>query len=486
MLLRLEGHGSLHQQLYRALRDLIRSGKWQHGKRLPASRALALELGISRNVVLMAYEELNAEGYVRCRMGSGTFVSAALPDSMLAAGRSLGSSAAPRGSQQPIFSNYGRRVLGKGPSPTARSTQRERPLPYDFQYGLSSTEEFPHALWRRLTARRLRGLSGDYDFQEGSVPLRAAIADYLRRFRAVDCRPEQVLVVTGSQQALDIASRLLLNPGNSVVIEDPHYQGAREMFQSAGAKMIPVPVDQQGLRVDLLSRSSRVARLAYVTPSHQFPTGAILSLDRRLSLLAWASRNRAYILEDDFDAEFRYTGRPLESMQGLDRAGRVIYIGTFSRIFFPSMRVGYMVLPQPLVRAFSEAKWLTDRHTPTLEQEVLTDFIQEGHLERYLRRSRSRNAARRAALLSALRKYFGGSIEVSGTDSGIHVLVRLKRITAKQVPALIERAAREGVGIYPAAPYYLRKPRRAEILLGYSALSERELHEGIRILSLHC
>ena len=486
MLLRLEGHGSLHQQLYRALRDLIRSGKWQQGKRLPASRALALELGISRNVVLMAYEELVAEGYVRCRMGSGTFVSAALPDSMLAAGRSSGSPSAPPGSQQPIFSNYGQRVLGKGPSPTARSTQRERPIPYDFQYGLSSTEDFPHALWRRLTARRLRVLSSDYDLQEGFVPLRAAIADYLQRFRAVNCLPEQILVVTGSQQALDIASRLLLNPGNSVVIEDPHYQGAREMFQSAGAKIIPVPVDQQGLRVDLLPRSSGAARLAYVTPSHQFPTGAILSLDRRLSLLAWASRNQAYILEDDFDAEFRYTGRPLESMQGLDRAGRVIYIGTFSRIFFPSMRVGYMVLPQPLVRAFSEAKWLTDRHTPTLEQEVLTDFIQEGHLERYLRRSRSRNASRRAALLSALRKYFGDSIEISGADAGIHVMVRLKRASAIQLPALIERAATEGVGIYPATPYYLKKPRHAEVLLGYSALSERELHEGIRILSQVC
>ncbi len=488
MLLRLEGHGSLHQKLYRAMRDQIRSGKWEHGRRLPASRALALELGISRNVVLTAYEELTAEGYVRSSIGSGTYVSAALPDSMLSAGKSASSAGAISENQPPRFSNYGLRVLAKGPSPTARSTRRALPLPYDFQYGLSSTEDFPHALWRRLVARRLREVSGDYDRQEGFVPLRAAIADYLQRFRAVNCRPEQILVLNGSQQALDLAARLLLNPGSSVAIEDPHYQGAREIFLSSGAKIIPVPVDSQGMQVDRLPRASRAVRLAYVTPSHQLPTGAILSLDRRLALLAWASHGQAYVLEDDFDAEFRYTGRPLESMQGLDRAARVIYIGTFSRIFFPSMRLGYMVLPEPLVRAFSEAKWLTDRHTPALEQEVLTDFIQEGHLERYLRRSRSRNASRRDALLSALQKYFGDSIEVSGADAGIHVLVRFRRttVTAKQLPALIERAARKGVGIYPASPYYLRKPLCAEILLGYSALTEREVLEGIRILSGLC
>jgi GntR family transcriptional regulator/MocR family aminotransferase len=315
------------------------------------------------------------------------------------------------------------------------------------------------------------------------MPLREAIADYLHRARAVVCEPEQIVIVNGSQQALDLAARVLLDPGAGVVIEEPHYQGAQQIFLAAGARLYAVPVDAEGLDVSALPDATVGVRLAYVTPSHQFPSGVIMSLTRRLSLLTWAARLDAYVLEDDYDSEFRYAGRAVEAMQGLDRRGRVIYVGTFSKVLFPALRLGYLVLPKPLVQPFIAAKWLTDRHTATLEQEVLTDFIREGHFERHIHRSRTRNATRRAALLEALAEHLGPQGEVAGANAGVHLLLWLRDVPPSQVNSVIAQAARLGVGLYPVTPYYIEPPQRAGLLLGYASMSEAEIRAGIRGLA---
>jgi GntR family transcriptional regulator/MocR family aminotransferase len=299
----------------------------------------------------------------------------------------------------------------------------------------------------------------------------------------VMCEADQVLVVNGSQQALDLVARVLLDPGDPVVLEEPHYLGAWWAFHVAGARLIPARVDDEGLDVATLAPSAARARLAYVTPSHQFPTGVVMSLTRRLALLEWARAHEAWVVEDDYDSEYRYEGRPIEAVQGLDRAGRVIYIGTLSKVLFPALRLGYLVLPPALVDACRAAKWVMDRHSPTLEQEVLADFIADGHFERHLRRSRTRYATRRAAVLAALAEHLGERVEVVGANAGVHLLVWLSDVAPRALPRVVEAARREGVGVYPIAPYYFRPPRRAGLILGYAALDERRIREGIARLA---
>jgi GntR family transcriptional regulator/MocR family aminotransferase len=484
--IKLDGSGSLYQQLYQSLRSAILAGQCTPGTRLPATRVLARELGVSRNTVLLAYDQLLAEGYAVGQAGSGTYVAAALPDTMLATAHTARQMVSFPPLTMPRLSAYGRHVAENSPLPPPPLKSHAYPVRYDFRYGLPAVEEFPHDIWRRLLARRARGASLRslrYGPPEGYAPLRETIADYLRRARAVVCEPEQIVVVNGSQQALDLTTRVLLDAGDSVVIEEPHYQGARQVFLAAGARLYTAPVDAEGLDVTALPPAAAHTRLAYVTPSHQFPTGAIMSLARRLALLAWAERTDTYVLEDDYDSEYRYEGRPVEAVQGLDRSSRVIYVGTFSKVLFPALRLGYLVLPSALVQPFLAAKWLTDRHTSTLEQEMLTDFIREGHFERHLRRSRTYNAARRAALLDALATYLGDRVEVSGANAGMHLLVWLHGVMPERVEMLIEDAARAGVGFYSVAPYYLHPPPRAGLLLGYAAMTEDEIRAGIQRLA---
>jgi GntR family transcriptional regulator/MocR family aminotransferase len=284
--------------------------------------------------------------------------------------------------------------------------------------------------------------------------------------------------VNGSQQALDLVARVLLNRGDSVAIEDPQYQGAREIFRAAGARLCPVRVDGDGLDPTKLPHE---ARIAFVTPSHQFPTGAILSLVRRLALLEWAKRADAVIIEDDYDGEFRYEGQPVESLQGLDTEGRVIYIGTFSRTIFPALRIGYLIAPKSLVSVLTSAKWLSDRHTATLEQEALADFISVGAYERHLRRTRQKNARRREALLDSVHKHLGNRVRLTGHGSGAHVVLwPRRRISEKTVVA---EAAAHNVGIYGISPYFLRQPDKAGLMLGYSRMKEHDIREGIRRLA---
>lgn len=480
MLIQLEGDGALYQRLFRGLRAAILDGRLPPGVRLPSTRALATELGVSRNVVVAAFDQLLGEGYVEGRIGSGTYVSAALPD--IAIGLWQGRTSAPTPTIAIRLSRHARQVVSLRPLPVPGRQPPNQHLAYDFRYGQPSLENFPHAPWSRLVIQRARTMSTRtlaYGQIRGFGPLRKAIADYLRRARGVRASAEQVMIVNGTQQALDLAARMLIDRGDRVVVEEPCYQAARQVFLGLGARLIPTPVDVDGLEVAKLPRGQAV-RLAYVTPSHQFPLGGVLPLDRRVELLRWAEQTGACVLEDDYDSEFRYDTRPVEAMQGLDQAGRVLYMGSFSKVLFPSLRVGYLLVPQEMMPVAAALRFLMDGMTPTFEQEVLADFISEGHFERHLRRMRVLYAARRSLLIDALRRALGDRLEVVGAEAGLHLVIYLRGLPASAVPALVSRAAANGVGIYPITPYYLRPPRRAGLLLGYAGLNEREIRAGVR------
>jgi GntR family transcriptional regulator / MocR family aminotransferase len=482
MLIKLDGIGPLSMQLYRALRGGILRGELAPGARLPSTRALAADAGVSRNTALLAYDQLLAEGYIDGRRGSGTYVTTELPEAQTAV-RSAPRRPYAAASAPPHLSRVGERLAARNltwaPLPAR--------VPVDFRYGRPAFDEFPHDTWRRLLLRRWRRASErdlDYGPATGLPALREAIADYLRRARAVDAAAEQVVVVNGSQQGLDLCARLLLDAGARVVIEEPHYPGARAVFLAAGVRLLPAAVGADGLDVARLGAAASRARLAYVTPSHQFPTGALMSLARRLALLGWAERGDAYVIEDDYDSEYRYAGRPVESLQGLDQRGRVIYLGTFSKLLFPALRLGYLVVPPPLARVFANAKAMTDTGSATLEQGTLADFIRDGHFERHVRRARARNAARRAVLLDAIATHLGTRVDVRAADAGIHLLLRLPGVSAARLKACIARAEQRGVRVYREAICYLDPPPAAGLLLGYGGLAEAQIRDGIRQLAL--
>jgi GntR family transcriptional regulator/MocR family aminotransferase len=383
----------------------------------------------------------------------------------------------------PRLSAHARRVLALAPLPAVGRSPREGLL-YDFQYGVPAVAEFPQATWSRLVARRSRTMSIGtlrYGRALGFLPLRKAIADYVAGTRAVAATFEQVVIVNGSHQALDLVARLLIDRGDRVVMEEPSYQSARQVFLAAGARLSPIRVDGSGIDVSRLPRCGKV-RAAYVTPSHQFPLGGVLPVARRLELLQWANNTDAMVVEDDYDSEFWYEGRPVEAIQSLDTAGRVIYIGTFSKVLFPSLRLGYLIVPKSLVPALAALKFLMDRHASTFDQEVLTEFMAGGYFQRHVRRARVRNAARRFAMLEAFRETLGDRVEIAGENAGIHMVVWLRGMPAERLDDLITCAADRGVGIYSIAPHYVKPPRTAGLLLGYAGLTEREIRDGVRLL----
>lgn len=483
----LDGEGPLYHQVYRALRSEILQRNLTPGARLPSTRTLAADLGVSRNVAMLAYDQLLGEGYAQARTGSGTIVAPTLPEewsgAVTAVGPRLGK--VTRGAE-PRLARAGKRaaeIARRGPLSWELRGGR---LSHDFRFGRPAFGDFPHAVWCRLLGRRARNATWrelDYGPPQGRLELREALADRLRRFRGIDTSPRQIVVVNGSQQALDLVTRVLVDPGDRVLIEEPHYLGARGVFAAGGAELIPAVVDDDGMQVPKPQPSRRAPRLAYVTPSHQFPTGVVLPLARRLALLDWAARTEAFIVEDDYDSEYRYAGRRLQALAGLDADGRVIYVGTFSKLMFPALRLGYLVVPDSLVEPIVAAKALADTGNSALEQLTLADFIREGHFERHLHRSRGRNAARRAALLDALHEHFGDRAEVGGAATGLHVLVWLRGRNGKPIESVSRKAEAAGVGVYSVAPYYLRPPRRTGVLLGYGPLSEAQIREGIARLA---
>lgn len=475
-------------RLAEGLRRAILDGRFQPGERLPATRAVARALGIARNTVLEAYDQLTAEGYLVARHGSGTFVAPELPDRAFRA-RRPGTGSPPPGAPLPAqpakFSAFARRLPAEDPVPPMGHGR----LPFDFRYGTPSFAEFPLAEWRSLTRRILDYPPAEllgYGPAEGLPALRSALARYLQRSRGVRCSAEDLVIVNGSQQALDLAARVLLDPGDAVAMEEPGYSGARAVFEAAGAEIVPVRVDEEGIVVAELPERARVV---YVTPSHQFPTGAVLSAARRMELLAWAWRTGATIIEDDYDSEFRYAGRPLAALQGLDEAGRVVYTGTMSKVLLPALRLGYLVPPPTLKAAIARAKWLTDRHVALLYQAVLAAFIEEGHFERHLRRMRRVYARRRERLLSAIERHLGSRAAVRGTESGIHVMLELPGVDDSR--AVVEAARAAGVGLHSAHIYYAGPPpSSASFVLGYSSLDEPAIEEGVarlgRVVEAYC
>ena len=494
-MLQLDGTGSLYHQVYRAFRKDILSCTLLPGERVPSTRALADLLKISRNTAVLAYEQLLAEGYFEARLGAaGTVVASVLPPgsrhfipSQSGRKRQTSARTAVR------LSLPGARVLS-----AARKVTNSLGLPslsweltptyirYDFRPGRAAFGDLPYALWCRLLGSRARHANLrhlDYGPPQGRLELREAIANRLRRLRGVDVNPERVVIVNGTQQALDLISRVLLNPGDRVLIEEPHYTGARCAFLAAGAELVTSPVDDQGIQVPTATKRKRSFRLAYVTPSHQFPTGVVLPIARRFELLDWARREGAFIAEDDYDSEYRYDGPPLQALAGLDQEGRVIYVGTFSKILFPALRLAYVVLPESLVEPVVASKAIGDTGTAALEQLVLADFIEMGHFDRHLRRTNASNGARRDALVTAIHKEFGDRAEVCGANTGLHLLVWLKGRRGGMITNVHGKAEKAGIGLYTADPFYIRPPKRTGIVLGYAPLREREIRDGVRCLA---
>jgi GntR family transcriptional regulator / MocR family aminotransferase len=471
----------IYRALYTHLRTAILSGELQGGMKLPSTRALAEELNVSRNTVLNAYRQLLAEGYLESKEGSGTFVAQILPEQLLAASLPPSSPQKIAGSPQatspqPVFSERAKAQIAVAQP----ASDGKRPRPF-IPEG-PALDAFPYQLWSRLVVRQVRRLPVNmYVYQDsaGYRPLREAIAAHVAVARQVHCAPEQIMIVPGSQGALDLAARMLINAGDLVWMEDPGYPGARGAFLGAGAQIVPVPVDQEGLVVDLGVKRAPQARLVYLTPSHQFPLGVTMSLSRRLALLEWAKRANAYLLEDDYDSEFRFGTRPLATLQGLAArdADRVIYIGTFSKVLFPSLRIGYMILPPALVDSFLKVRRLIDIHSPMLEQAVLADFLIEGHFTRHLRRMRTVYAERRSALLEAACEL---PLEIDSPEAGIHCVGWLP--DGKDDRLLANKAADYDLNLTPISNFSIEPLTRKGFLLGYGGYTVQEIKDGVRQL----
>jgi GntR family transcriptional regulator/MocR family aminotransferase len=469
----------LHRQIYDEIRAAVLAGRLSAGARLPSTRALAADLAISRNTVAGAFDQLLAEGYIEGRRGAGTFVAKELPEALLRVPATAQSSVRAR-VRAPRLSARGRMLAATPVAPGAR----EGASASAFRPGIPALDAFPRDLWSRIAARLYRQSKFDflsYGDPAGHPPLRRAIAEYLRAARGVNCSWEQVIVTSGSQQALDLTARVLLDPGDSAWVEDPGYFGARGAWTAAGIRCTPVPVDDEGLSVAQGERCAPHARLAYVSPSRQYPLGITMSLPRRMALLAWARRRGAWIAEDDYDSEFRYAGRPLAALQGLDTTGRVIYIGTFSKVLFPALRLGYMVVPAGAVDAFAAARALSDRHPPGPSQALVTEFLTEGHFARHIRRMRMLYAERQAALLAAVRRECAGLLDISPADGGMHLVAWLPKGSSDR--EVSRRVAANGVTAPPLSAYYHAVPARPALLLGYSCVNTRKIHEGARRLA---
>ena len=472
----------LYKQLYEGVRSAILRGQLQAGTRVPSTRAFALELGISRATVQLTFEQLIAEGYLKSRAGSGTYVAATFP---------------PEGVEQPVQDAHPGQSNNAGRTTSARAhtwlstPYFARPLMLQghrlqraFRVGLPAIDAFPCKLWQQLLVRSWRQMSPEllsYHDPAGYLPLREAIVSYLATARGVRCNAEQVILVNGSQQGLDLAARVLLNPGEQVWMEDPGYPGARGALLGAGARLVPVPIDAEGLVVQLGKERAPGARLAFVTPSHQFPLGVTMSMARRLSLLEWARASGAWIIEDDYDSEFRYIGRPLAALQGIDRANRVLYLGTVSKVLFPAVRLGYLVVPPDLIKAFIAARLFTDIHPPLLEQVTLAAFLQEGHFVRHIRQMRQLYQERQLTLVDLARETLAGGLDLQPAVGGMHLIGWLP---GKQNDRQVARAAaRVSVDVSPLSLYALEGTERPGLLLGYTAVETQEMREGLQRLA---
>ncbi len=482
--------GGLSRALYDEIRARIADGTFAPDAALPSTRALAAERGVSRATVTLVYEQLAADGFIDTRSGAASTVAAgAVP---AATARAL--SALP--ATQSAAAGFGGTLSHVGQHVAAMHLPHPAPAragEIDFVYGPLAGGDFPTLAWLRAlrTAEGQRGARLAYDDPRGSLALRRALQAHLSQTRGLSCTVDQLLIVSGSQQALDLCARLLLNPGDTVVIENPGYRMAHHAFAAYGARLHCVDVDEHGLQTDALPHAPAgpAAQVAYVTPTHQFPLGGSLPIGRRRALLAWAAQQRAWVIEDDYDSEYRYTVRPEATLQALDAHGCVIHVGTFSKTLSPLLRVGYMVLPAQLAAPFAAAKRLTDRHAATGVQGALALLLEDGSYARHVRRIRRLQQARQKTLVDALGQHLGPRAQVQGDASGLHLVAWLTDLPAGAEPALVQACQQTGVRVHPIGPLYhpgsaaAAARGHAGLVMGYASLAREEIEEGVRRLA---
>jgi GntR family transcriptional regulator / MocR family aminotransferase len=466
--------GSLYRWLYGELRSAILDGRLRPGARLPATRDLAAAYDLSRATIVTAFDQLKSEGYVEGKSGSGTYVSQVLPEHRLDVRGPHQETRLPH--RRIALSSYARRLQ------PFRGTAA-RPI-RAFRANQPALDLFPTTLWAQVASRRLRRVSAKLlagGEALGYRPLREAVAAYLNSSRGVKCVADQVLILSGAQEALDRTARILLNPGESVWMEEPGYPGAGVVFRALGARIRRVPIDGEGLALETGRKRWTAPRLVYVTPGHQFPQGVTMSLRRRLALLEWARHAGTLIFEDDYDSEYRYSGRPIPAMQGLDRSGVVIFAGSFSAVLFPALRLGYLVVPAEMVDVFAAAESVSTHHPPLLEQAVLCDFITEGHFARHIRRMREIYAERLSVLLDCAKERLSGELEISSVEAGLQTVGWLRGgLRARRVAEL---AAERNVEVVPLDVYASGRSRRQGLILGFAAVDPRELRRGVEELA---
>lgn len=464
--IRLDGRRNLSAGIYRQLRQAIIDGVLRPGEALPPTRQLAARLSVSRNTVGVAYDRLASEGYITAQVGAGTYVSFRAP-------------------RAPQRSGNSRHPGVLRPQPHWSSVELPSLLParqYNFRTGAPDGSLFPYAAWRGLVTRELRSIASrgnGYGDTAGHRGLREAIARHIAISRGIQASPDDLTITTGTQQALDLVARVLLAPGDRVAVENPGYLPAIQLLHSLGAKVVRVPVDEEGLVVDALPKS---ARLVYVTPSHQYPLGVTMSMRRREALLSWANRTGSAIVEDDYDSEFRFDGRPLDPVHALDTAGRVVYIGTFSKTMLPALRLGFVLVPPALREAVHKAKHVTDWHTNTLIQGALARFIDDGEYARHLRKLNRLYLTRRDRILEILERDFADVLEPLPSIAGMHVAALSKAMSFAELDAVLARALEQGVQLHSLSRYPVDRGDRPGLVLGYGAIATEDIAEGLRRL----
>jgi GntR family transcriptional regulator / MocR family aminotransferase len=464
----------LHARIQRAIRQLIVDGALGPGKPLPASRALAKSLGVSRDTVESAYAQLHAEGFIDRRVGSGSFV-AEMTEFTL--GRRLSQRDTLLRNQAPNLSRRGCAMFHSG-------GVREMLLPRPFAHGVPETRSFPLQLWERLERQVLKETGTDallHGDPQGIEPLRRAIADYVNLERGARATADRVLVLTSSQQAMILCANMLLDPGDRIFIEDPAYYGARKAFDAAGLECVPIRVDPQGIVVEQIMAEPRKAKAVFLTPSHQFPTGATLALDRRLALIEWAARHQAWIVEDDYDSEFHYAGKPTACVQGLDPHDRTIYVGTFTKALFPGLRIGYVILPPQLVKPMTVARTLLDGHTASMAQLTLARFMEGGHFGAHVRAMRSIYAERLDVLTTLIRKHLADFVEPQVPVGGLQMPCVLTCGLSERVA--IDAARRVGIEVLGLSALHAAGDGKAGFLMGFAAYPPHEIELAVKKLA---
>lgn len=466
----------MHRQIYERMRQAILSGELLAKSRLPSSRSLAQQLGVSRMTVVNAYDQLFAEGYLEGKIGAGTFVASSLPEELLQAPKTRTVKTAAF-SRELNFSKQGR-LIAQNYEDVLLEHEGTKFIP--FQNGLTAVDSFPFDTWARIAARQHRQTSSATllnDDLAGFRPLRETLAAHLKSARGVICEPEQIIITAGTQQALALIAAVFLDPNDEIWMEDPGYLSARNLFALSRAKIIPVPVDEAGLNVKAAYERSKKPKLIYVTPSHQYPLGVTMSLARRLSLIETARAAGAWIIEDDYDSEYRYSGHPLASLQGLDEEGRVLYVGTFSKTIFPTLKLGCLVVPPDLVDVFTSARILNGAQPPLINQAVLAEFISEGHFARHVRRMRTLYEERQQTLVEEVKKKLGGLLEMKVNDNGMHLVGWLPDNLDDGDVA--RKAAIQNVVFQPISASSINKYPRNGLVFGYAAFDKKQIKRGV-------